>query len=219
MKNHILYSFKRCPYAIRVRWALLTCGIEVELREVDLRNKPSDILNKSNSQTVPLLILENGGIIEESKDIILWALSNSEKKLKNYFQNDQKKEILNIIKRNDNEFKFHLDRFKYASRFDKEKTKYHFVESLKIVKEWNNILLGNSTNWLIGDNESIADWCIWPFIRQFKIACDNQKISNYLEPNINSWLKYFENHSKYKKVMVKYKVWDKKDEKIIFPSN
>ena len=66
MNKHILYSFRRCPYAIRARWALRESLVKVELREVDLKNKPVDLIKNSQNKTVPLLILKNGEIIEES---------------------------------------------------------------------------------------------------------------------------------------------------------
>ena len=79
MTHDILYSFRRCPYANLVRWALLVCGIKVEIREIDLKNKPLDFLNKSKTKTVPILIKKNSEVIEESLEIILWALSESKK--------------------------------------------------------------------------------------------------------------------------------------------
>ena len=75
MTTDILYSFRRCPYAIRVRWALLICEIKVEIREVDLKNKPIEFMNKSITKTVPILLKKNNEVIEESLDIIIWALS------------------------------------------------------------------------------------------------------------------------------------------------
>ena len=74
MKRPILYSFRRCPYAIRARWSLINFGIDPEIREIDLKNKPKDIINKSKYQTVPLLITTDGEVIDQSLDIILWFL-------------------------------------------------------------------------------------------------------------------------------------------------
>ena len=221
MKKHILFSFRRCPYAIRTRWALTKSSVKVELREVDLKNKPLELINKSQNQTVPLLILNNGEIIEESIDIVIWALSNSKKNdLEKYLPNYHKKEILNIIKENDHEFKFHLDRFKYASRFIEKQKEYHFYEALKIVKKWNLILTNNPKNsWLVGKSESIADWCIWPFIRQFKIACESQNISNYFDEPMIRWLNYFEKNNIFKVVMNKYEVWNEYSKVSYFPLN
>ena len=96
MTTDILYSFRRCPYAIRVRWALLICEIKVEIREVDLKNKPIEFMNKSITKTVPILLKKNNEVIEESVDIIIWALSKSEKKdiKKFYKQNNKEERIL-----------------------------------------------------------------------------------------------------------------------------
>ena len=222
MKKHILYSFRRCPYAIRARWALRESSVKVEIREVDLKNKPVDLIRKSQYKTVPLLILKNGEIIEESLDIILWALSNSKKvDLKKYFPNNFKEDILSIIRENDQEFKFHLDRFKYASRFNEKDKDFHFHEAQKIIKKWNLTLKNNSKSnlWLVGDNETIADWCIWPFLRQFKIACESQKISNYFDEPMIRWLNYFETNYIYKDVMNKYNIWDESSKVSYYPLN
>ena len=86
MRTDILYSFRRCPYAIRARWALLICEIKVEIREVDLKNKPLEFINISKTKTVPILVKTNKEVLEESLDIIIWALSESRKKhLKNFY--------------------------------------------------------------------------------------------------------------------------------------
>ena len=222
MNKHILYSFRRCPYAIRARWALRESLVKVELREVDLKNKPVDLIKNSQNKTVPLLILKDGEIIEESLDIILWTLSNSKKSdLKKYFPNNLKEEILNIIRENDQEFKFHLDRFKYASRFDEKDKDYHFYEAQNIIKNWNFLLKDNPKRnfWLVGENETIADWCIWPFVRQFKIACEHQKIDNHFDDSMIMWLNYFETNNNYKDVMNKYEIWNQSSKVSYFPLN
>ena len=188
MTKDILYSFRRCPYAIRVRWSLLICRVRVELREIDLKNKPLDFLSSSRTKTVPILIKKNNETIEESLEIILWALSASKKKnIKNiYLPDNKEKEIFEIIKENDNEFKYHLDRFKYSSRFNSSDKEYHFSEASKYIKRWNGLLTKN--RYFFGEIPTIADWCIWPFIRQFKIACESQKKFNYFESPIKNWL-------------------------------
>ena len=222
MKNHILYSFRRCPYAMRVRWALIKSSLKVEIREVNLKNKPLDLIKKTQNKTVPLLILKNGEIIEESLDIILWALSNSKLfGMKQYFPNSLKEEILNIIKENDHLFKFHLDRFKYAPRFNVRDKDFHFHNAQIIIRNWNLLLMKNHSSnfWLVGENESIADWCIWPFVRQFKIACESENISNYFDDPMISWLNYFEKNNFYKDVMNKYHIWNESSKISYFPSN
>ncbi len=219
MTNDILYSFRRCPYAIRARWALLICEIKVEIREIDLKNKPIDFLKKSKTKTVPILIKKNSEVIEESLEIILWALSES-KKVNNksiYFPDNKKEDISAIINENDNKFKYHLDRFKYATRYQNSNEEFHFTKANKLIKRWNELLSENK--FFFGDDPTIADWSIWPFVRQFKIACESQKRTNYLEPSIKNWLDSFENNIKFKSLMYKYELWEPYSRKNYFPSN
>ena len=219
MTNDILYSFRRCPYAIRVRWALLICQIKVEIREIDLKNKPLDFLNKSKTKTVPILIKKNSEVIEESLEIILWALAElkNENIKKIYFPDGKREDIIGIINENDNEFKYHLDRFKYATRYQNINEAFHFSEAIKFIEKWNELLAENK--YFFGDNPTIADWCIWPFVRQFKIACNSQKRTNYFEPPIKSWLDSFENNIRFKSLMYKYKLWEKNSSRDYFPIN
>ena len=217
MKNVILYSFRRCPFAIRVRWALLICEIKVEIREIDLKNKPLDFLNISKTKTVPLLIKNNSEIIDESLEIILWALSESRKEniKNNYYPEHKKKNIFKIINENDNEFKFHLDRFKYSTRYKLNKEEFHFTKAIEFIKRWNEILADN--RFFFGENPTIADWSIWPFVRQFKIACERQKRKDYFEYPIKNWLDYFLNSCNFKKLMYKYELWQPNSKRIYFP--
>jgi len=219
MTTDILYSFRRCPYAIRVRWALLICELKVEIREIDLKNKPLDFLNKSKTKTVPILIKKNSEVIEESLEIILWALSESSKQNVKliYFPDDKKEDIFEIINENDNEFKYHLDRFKYATRYHDSNEEFHFKKAIIFINKWNELLTENK--YFFGDNPTIADWSIWPFVRQFKIACESQKRTNYFEPSIKKWLDSFENNIKFKSLMYKYELWGPNSGKNYFPSN
>ena len=232
MKNDILYSFRRCPYAIRARWALLICEINVEIREIDLKNKPLDFLNKSKTKTVPILIKKNSEVIEESLEIILWALSESKKenikliyfpedKKENikliYFPENKREDIFEIINENDNEFKYHLDRFKYATRYKNSDEEFHFKNAIKFIKRWNELLEENK--YFFGDSPTIADWSIWPFVRQFRIACECQKRTNYFESSIKNWLDSFEKNREFKSLMYKYELWEPYSRKNYFPSN
>ncbi len=219
MRTDILYSFRRCPYAIRARWALLICEIKVEIREVDLKKKPLEFINISKTKTVPILVKTNKEVLEESLDIIIWALSESEKENIKKFYNPKNKqgEIFEIISQNDHSFKYHLDRFKYSTRFNASDEDYHFLEANKFIKKWNKILTYN--RWLIGDKPSIADWCIWPFVRQYKIACESQKKINYFDDPIKEWLGCFEKHQHFKKLMYKFEPWKPSTKKEYFPFN
>ena len=219
MRTDILYSFRRCPYAIRARWALLISEIKVEIREVDLKNKPLEFINISKTKTVPILVKTNKEVIEESLDIIIWALSESKKKqIKNfYIPISKEEEIIEIISENDDGFKYHLDRFKYSARFNASEEDYHFLEAAKYINKWNKKL--TNSRWLIGDNPSIADWCVWPFVRQFKIACESQKKTSYFEDPIKEWLGHFEKHQYFKKLMHKFDPWEPSTKKEYFPFN
>ena len=219
MTNDILYSFRRCPYAIRARWALLICEIKVEIREIDLKNKPLDFLNKSKTKTVPILIKKDSEVIEESLEIILWALSESKRgniKLI-YLPDNKKKDIFEIINENDHEFKYHLDRFKYSTRYHDINEEFHFTNAIKFIKRCNELLA--EKKYFFGDSPTIADWSIWPFIRQFRIACESQKRTDYFEPSIKNWLDSFENNGKFKSLMYKYELWEPNSRKNYFPSN
>ena len=147
MKNDILYSFRRCPYAIRVRWALLICEIKVQIREIDLKNKPLDFLNNSKTKTVPILIKKNNEVIEESLEIILWILSELKgENMKLIYLPPNKKDIIfELIDENDNEFKYHLDRFKYATRYKDSDQEFHFTNAIKFIKRWNELLAEKNT--------------------------------------------------------------------------
>ena len=221
MKKHILFSFRRCPYAIRARWAIKMCGIEVEIREIDLKNKPSELIENSVSKTVPLLILNNGEVIEESLEIIIWALKNSKNNFEEkYFRRSDRQIILETIHENDHIFKYHLDRFKYASRFIPSEKEFHFKKSQEFLKKLNIALCqSDKKRWLIGDQQSIADWSIWPFVRQYKIACDSQKIIDYFEQPIELWFNYFSRHENFKYVMYKYDIWKSSSKLETFPKD
>ena len=116
MKYPILYSFKRCPYAMRARMALKLTNIKCEIREVRLNNKPKHMLEVSPKGTVPVLIL-NDRTIDESMDVIEWAL-NKKDVFKGNLNENQIKVSNELIRRFDDKFKYHLDRYKYASRYD-----------------------------------------------------------------------------------------------------
>ena len=113
----ILYSFRRCPYTIRARLAIKVSHIQVELREVSLADKPSEMLRYSPKGTVPVLILSDGSVIEESRDIMLWALQQNDPQQWLCASSQVNEEINSLIEFNDGEFKQQLDNYKYADRF------------------------------------------------------------------------------------------------------
>ena len=221
MKHNILYSFRRCPYAIRARWALLNTNQVVELREVELKQKPIELFQISKKATVPVLKTGLNKVIDESLDIMIWSITRSNMYvLFGDNNNNRSKEIFSLIERNDKVFKYHLDRFKYASRFKLEESENHRAEAMKILLSLNNKLKEFSNEgkplFLIDAKETLADWAIWPFVRQFRIADTKRFDQNNEIKYLRSWLNYFFTHEKYPIVMKKNEPWNKKNEPVFF---
>ena len=209
----VLYSFRRCPYAMRARMAIILSSTECELREILLKNKPEEMLSISPKGTVPVLAFENK-VLDESLDVINWAFaknsskflkySSSESKLSNYF-----------VEMFDAKFKYHLDRYKYASRYERTSDD-HQGECLKILLELNESI--DADPWIFGATVSLLDISILPFIRQCKIANphwfleqDFKKVTNLLD--------YFESSALFHITMKKFDEWNPENPQIvIFPS-
>ena len=220
MNHNILYSFRRCPYAIRARWALINTNQLVELREVDLKNKPIQLVELSKKATVPVLKTKSNKVIDESIDIMIWSIKKSNMNELLGEDNNQSKEIFNLIETNDKVFKYHLDRFKYASRFNSQNLETHREAGMKILLSLNNKLRSFSEKgkplFLTDAKETLADWAIWPFVRQFRIA-DNKKFDQNNELKfLRTWLNYFFTHKHYPIVMKKHELWSNNKELTIF---
>ena len=213
MNYPILYSFIRCPYAMRARMILKLADIKCELREVRLNNKPEHMLEASPKGTVPVLILEDK-IIDESIDIVNWALN-----ITNVFEGNIKQDQINLteelIDLFDDKFKYHLDRYKYSNRYEDVDVEHHQNECLNILKKLETIIDG--TNWIFGDSISKLDILILPFIRQFRIA--DQEWFDYQQniPGIQRVLMNFLDSNIFKSVMNKYEEWCEGSDKIYFP--
>ena len=221
MNHNVLYSFSRCPYAIRARWALLNTNQVVELREVDLKKKPIELIQISKKATVPVLKTNSNKVIDESIDIMIWSIKKSN--MNGLFGNNDKnesQEIFSLIETNDKIFKYHLDRFKYASRFNYQDLEAHREAGMKILFSLNNRLKDLSSNgqplFLVNAKESLADWAIWPFIRQFRLADIERFDHNHEIKFLRSWLNYFLMHKNYPKVMRKNELWLRQNEPLIF---
>ena len=212
-KNPILFSFRRCPYAMRARIAIKLCKQTCEIREISLRSKSEEFLNLSQKGTVPVLLFPNVQIIDESLDIIKWAMSRNDPfKLKSD-DNKLYKEDLKLIKVFDDDFKFHLDRYKYSSRYGSANREQHRNKAKAILAEINTLLLAN--NWIRGDHPTLPDISILPFVRQYRIA-DTEWFDRHLKlPRVKNWLNDFLNSTLLSQVMLKYKIWEKGDPEII----
>ena len=213
-KYPTLYSFRRCPYAMRARLALRLCKIECIIREISLKEKNSEFLKVSPKGTVPVLVLPNGKVLEESLDIINWSLEqNDPNKLK---VNDKVTKKINdkYIQLFDSDFKFHLDRYKYSSRYNISNSEIHRNKARNLLTEINIMLEGK--DYIGGQCMSLLDISILPFVRQYRIA-DINWFDNHLGlRNINNWVNIFLNTEILASIMTKYKVWEKDDPPILF---
>ena len=203
-KYPILYSFRRCPYAMRARLAIKASGLIVEIREVELKNKPKEFLNISPKATVPIVYISSKQIIEESLDIMEWALKINDplKLLKNEKLN--RIEIHSILNRLENEFKQNLDRYKYSSRFDLPNPKLYRDKNLQTLNEFNNLLQNNKG--ICSSNLSLLDYAVFPFIRQFRNV--NSVWFDSLELKfLQTWLYELIDSDEFSSIMKKYEIW------------
>lgn len=180
----ILYSFRRCPYAIRARMAIFSANIVLEIREVDLKNKPAHLLEISPKGTVPVLQLINGEVLEESLVIMNWALNQADPE--NWLNATDEAERL--IQWNDGEFKYYLDRYKYADRYLENTQEYYRQKASEFLFILDERLTSN--RYLCGQQISIADVAIFPFIRQFA-SVDTEWWQHSSFQVVNRWLQGF----------------------------
>ena len=215
MNFPILYSFKRCPYAMRARMALKLANIKSEIREVRLNNKPKHMIEVSPKGTVPILILENE-VIDESNDIINWVLDKNNI-FKNNLDHNQKTLTENLIQTFDSKFKYHLDRYKYSSRYENVDIKLHRSECFKILVKLEKYIPCEKGKWIFGNNINKLDICVLPFIRQFKIA--DPKWFNQREKikKVRNVLNNFIDSNLFKQIMHGYRVWNEDDDPVYFP--
>jgi glutathione S-transferase len=209
----ILYSFRRCPYAMRARMAIILGSKECELREILLKDKPNQMLQLSLKGTVPVMQLPNKKVIDESLDIILWAMESPSSNA-HIFTETEKLLTQKLIELFDSTFKYHLDRYKYASRYDADPLEHQ--QECKVILE-NLELELNPNPWAFGKKVSLLDISILPFIRQFKIANPEwfyaQKFSKVI-----ALLNYFEQSDLFVQMMRKFELWDPiKNNGKIFP--
>ena len=208
----ILYSFRRCPYAMRARLALLASGQAVELREVVLRDKPAAMLEASPKGTVPVLVLADGNIIEESRDVMAWALEKGDPE--GWLEGDADL-ASRLIDACDGDFKHHLDRYKYASRYEGAVSEEHRAAAEGFLRELEGRLRAHA--WLLGEAPSIADYAIFPFIRQFANT-DKAWFDTAPYPSLRAWLEKLVTSEKFLAVMKKYPQWRLGDPAIFFPA-
>ena len=209
MSAPLLYSFRRCPYAMRARMALMASGVQVRLREVVLRDKPAEMLEVSAKGTVPVLVLEDGTVIDESRDVMQWAMD----------QNDpggwKTDDAAALIAEADGPFKNALDRYKYPNRYEDEG-----VDKLEQRAKGREFLAKLDArlaqhNQLLGDSITEADIAIFPFVRQFANT-DRGWFDAEPLPHLQRWLAGHLDSNLFLSVMKKYPQWKTGDDEVEF---
>ena len=177
--SNLLYSYRRCPYAMRARMALIAANIPCEVHEIDFKNKPEHMLQVSPKGTVPVLVTPDGRVIDESLDIVFWVLGQNDPD--NWLSGDSTQ----IISENDDAFKKALDRYKYPNRFPDEDCSGARQGGVAFLEKLDGML--SQHNQLLADTITVADICIFPFIRQFANV-DKEFFDNLPLPYLQKWL-------------------------------
>ena len=197
----VLYSFRRCPYAMRARLALFISNTDCTLREVKLSSKPEAMLVASPKGTVPVLVLPDGGAIDESLAIMRWALAQHDPE--HWLEGDDAA----LIAWNDGTFKHDLDRYKYPERYAAEPLA-HRESGSKFLQELNGRLA--RTRQLCGPERGLADAAIMPFVRQFA-AVDQAWFNDQPLPHLRAWLTGHLASELFQKIMVRVPPWSPED--------
>ncbi|MCK4842589.1 MAG: glutathione S-transferase [Methylococcales bacterium] len=196
---------------MRARLAIVNSMITVELREVVLSNKPQQLLTISPKGTIPVLVLNDGQVIEQSLDIMTWTLSKLDPD--NWLKNGKTDDIYQLIAWNDNEFKYFLDRYKYADRYPEHTRHYYREKAEQFLNDLEQRLALHP--FLCSDHCSLADIAIFPFIRQFAhVDKDWFRSSDY--QNLNQWLNHHLHSALFISIMDKYPAWQLADKAVYF---
>jgi glutathione S-transferase len=191
--------------------AIAIAGVVVELREVELRDKPGAMLVVSPKGTVPVLQLENGTVIDQSLDIMFWALRQNDSE--HWLKSSDLQNAEQLIRRNDEEFKYYLDRYKYADRYPAYTKLYYRQQGELFLTVLETRL--NQNQFLCGNHFALADAAILPFIRQFA-AVDSDWFECSPYPAVKRWLNSFLRSKLFEVVMTKYQVWKPCNRPLIF---
>ena len=201
---HVLYSFRRCPYAMRARLVLHASGIAVEHREVELKNKPARMLAASPKGTVPVLLLPNGRVLDESLDIMRWALQADDPL--RWWPNDPLRlsATMALIEENDGPFKHALDRYKYPHRFGLADGAALREAGAKFLLRLEAVLVTQPH--LAGEQQGLCDAALAPFVRQFAHT-DMTWFTAQPWPHLARWLAEFEASAAFAAIMHKHRTW------------
>ncbi len=201
----ILYSYRRCPYAMRARSALILAKVIFEVREISLRNKPPSFLVYSSKGTVPVLVMPDQSVIDQSIDIMKWALQQSD--APNYLPEDEESKLFTQkwIMTNDDSFKNLFDAYKYPERSVEITQENSLACALETYLLPLNQLLKQQP-FLLGSYFQLVDLAIFPFIRQFAMV-DLERFKQLPLPNLQKWLNFFLQSELFEQVMTRYPLW------------
>lgn len=194
----ILYSYRRCPYAMRARMAIWAANIQVEVREISLREKPAHLLQISPKGTVPVLQLPDSTVLEQSLDIMQWALAQNDPQ---GWLNADPEAVNALITINDGDFKKALDRYKYPDRYPEHAQQVYREQGEQFLQRLEAAL--EQHDYLLGDKPSMADVAIFPFIRQFA-AVDADWFARSAYPKLRDWLEGWLQSQLFEEVMQKF---------------
>ncbi|MDI2595454.1 glutathione S-transferase [Pseudomonas sp. 681] len=183
-----LYSFRRCPYAMRARMAVRYCAVAVNIVEVSLKAKPAEMLALSGKGTVPVLNAD-GRVIDESLDIMRWALAQNDPQ--DWLRKDDpaaQSLIAALIEENDQVFKVHLNHYKYAERYPERSMADYRADGEVFLRKLDDRLEGGA--YLLGDQPSLADVALMPFVRQFAHV-DREWFGQAPYARLQGWLQRF----------------------------
>ncbi|KPA88774.1 MULTISPECIES: glutathione S-transferase [Pseudomonas] len=189
MKTALLYSFRRCPYAMRARLALRYSGVAVHIEEVSLKAKPAAMLALSAKGTVPVLACGDGQVIEQSLEIMHWALARHDPE-DWLLQGDPlaARAAMALIEENDGDFKRRLDRYKYAVRYPAFPMEHYRAEAEPFLRKLEDLL--QQRDWLLAEHRSLADMALAPFVRQFAHV-DREWFAQTPYRRLRDWLERF----------------------------
>ncbi len=209
-----LYSFRRCPYAMRARLALLASGIRCELREIVLKDKAPEFLCASPKGTVPVVVTPSGSVIEQSLEVMEWALGQNDPHGWLVPEEGSAEEMNALIDECDGPFKTALDRYKYATRYEGADPMAERAKGAAFLMELNARLATRA--YLFGSRAGLADMAIAPFVRQFANV-DRAWFDQEPWPHLISWLEGFLASASFEAIFKKYPKWHAGDAPTVFP--
>ena len=197
---------------MRARWALLQAGLLVQWREIELKAKPAAMLEVSAKGTVPVLVLPDGSVIDESLAIMRWALQQADPR--GVLEGDGSDFL---IEENDGPFKHHLDRFKYTDRYPGALKENHRHAGLEILRRWSERIRRNG--WLLADRLALADAALWPFVRQWRLADEAGFDADHHLAPLREWLMRFLDDPMMERLMQRADPWLPGAMQPIFPAD